>query len=72
MVNCDSFYCSLNMTVDYLYLEDCSEFQAGSALKMTVQNRKLDVTAVFRSVCRHAFPLHFFQLKTWRKAVNIG
>ncbi|KAL3859476.1 hypothetical protein ACJMK2_009696 [Sinanodonta woodiana] len=42
---------------------ECNEFQAGNALRSKVKNKKLDVTAVFGSTCRHEFPYLFFNLK---------
>ncbi|XP_041347017.1 uncharacterized protein LOC121366761 isoform X2 [Gigantopelta aegis] len=43
--------------------KSCSEFQAGSALRSKIKNKKLDETAVFGSACRHSFPKLFFNLK---------
>ncbi|XP_070191714.1 uncharacterized protein [Littorina saxatilis] len=35
---------------------DCSQFQAGDAIRSKNKTKKLDVTGVFGSVCQHEFP----------------
>ncbi|KAI8514450.1 hypothetical protein Bbelb_070410 [Branchiostoma belcheri] len=42
--------------------EDCSNFKAGNCLRSKSQQKKLDVTGVFGSVCRHDIPLKFLNM----------
>lgn len=44
-------------------LQDCSNFQAASAIRSKNKSKKLAETAVFGSTCRHGFPKYFFSLK---------
>ena len=45
------------------YIEECSDFNAGNALRSASRFHKLDETALFGSACRHNIPLYFFNLK---------
>ena len=45
------------------YIEECSDFKAGNALRSASRFHKLDETALFGSACRHEIPLYFFNLK---------
>ncbi|XP_071140726.1 uncharacterized protein [Mytilus edulis] len=41
---------------------ECSNFQAGNAIRSKVKNGKLDVTGIFGSVCKHDIPIYFADL----------
>ncbi|CAG2254522.1 unnamed protein product [Mytilus edulis] len=41
---------------------ECSNFQAGSVIRSKVKNKKLDVTGIFGSVCKHDIPIYFADL----------
>ena len=43
--------------------QDCSSFQAGSAVRAPKKSLKLDEKAIFGSSCRHEVPLLFFNIK---------
>ena len=44
------------------YLQSCSEFSAGNALRSSQRYHALDETALFGSACRHEFPHTFINL----------
>nr|XP_054764646.1 uncharacterized protein LOC129271292 [Lytechinus pictus] len=43
--------------------KDCSNFQAGNAVRTKNQSNKLDITGVFGAACRHGIPLLFLNMK---------
>ncbi|XP_078659031.1 uncharacterized protein LOC144904191 isoform X1 [Branchiostoma floridae x Branchiostoma belcheri] len=42
--------------------EDCNHFQAGSKIRSTNRQEKLDVSGVFGSSCRHEMPIRFLNM----------
>lgn len=51
----------MNYKVIYTF-QECSNFQAGNAIRSKVKNGKLDVTGIFGSVCKHDIPIYFADL----------
>jgi hypothetical protein len=49
-----------NCTVfSLLALQECNHFKAGNKVRSTVSCKKLAVTGVFGSVCKHEIPITF-------------
>lgn len=47
----------------YTYVQMCSDFLAGDALRSSQRYKALDETAIFGTACRHEFPYRFVNLK---------
>jgi len=44
------------------FVQECSNFTAGSVVLTPAQTRKLDITGVFGAVCKHGIPLKFINM----------
>ena len=44
-------------------LQECNHFKAGDKVRSTVSSKKLAVTGVFGSVCKHEIPMKFCDMK---------
>ena len=51
------------MICDIAVVQGCSDFLAGNSIQSSVRFAALDETAIFGCVCRHEFPLLFFNLR---------
>jgi len=54
-----------------LYMQTCSNFQAGSKIRSKAKAAKLDTTAVFGSACRHEVPLLFMNMQHGERYVYV-
>ena len=57
------YYSSCLLVIFYFHCQNCSDFQAGSALQSKSKFDALDETAVCGLCCKHGFPMKFLNLK---------